>query len=185
MKSISIFIISFFASLLVISSCDNQKEKQHLPESVSATPNDSTTIFNNENLNNQIQDFAHKVALEDSVSIFAIYIERKPISARVTVIPLRTIQDTLQFPCPAAIKLWNNKNFLLYNGMELLNPVTTSAREKYNTILTTHSNPVYGLYDGPMLQFEVFSSDSIHQVIPPENPIEKKEMVPFAPPSKK
>lgn len=185
MKNIFVFAIGLFSSMLVISSCNNQEKKQHLSALTSVIPDDTTTIFNNENLNKQIQDFAHKVALEDSISLFAIYVERKPASARVTVIPLRTIRDTLQFPCPTAIKLWDNKRFLLYNGMELLSPVTTSTREKYNTILKTNSNPVRGLYDGPMLQFEVFSSSNIHQVIPPENPDEKKEMIPFAPPSKK
>lgn len=187
MKSIFIFIISLFASLLIISSCGSQEEKEHSPGNLPATQDDSTTIFTNSNLNKGIQDFAHKVALEDSISLFAIYVERKPVSARVTVIPIRTIQDTLQFPCPAVIKSWNNKNFLLYNGMELLSPVTTSARKKYNTILTTHSIPVYGLYDGPMLQYDIFSNDSIRQVIPPENPNEKplEKGVDFAPPKRK
>lgn len=172
--------------LMLTISCNAPTPKVEHDSGVENRTAIDSIITGNKLLDNEIQKFANQVNKEDKVTLFTIYIARNPQAARVTIIPVRSLQDSTSFAYPTAIHMWNGNNFLLYNGSELLFPVQGSVKNKYERLQQQYSAKPTGLYDAPILQFDVFSANNFKQVVPAENPSEKpaKEMIEFKPPHK-
>jgi hypothetical protein len=178
----TLFINCIVVFCLCIAACKEGKDGANAP----GYHTDSLAITGNKIFDKQLMEFSKEISEADSIRVFAIYLARNPINVRITAYPVRTLQDTLQFPYPAEIKELNNVVFILYNGVEILRPVNESLKQQFDQIRRKNSGPVSGLFDAPVLQYDIFSRDSVMRIVPPENPTEMpaKKSNEFTPPAK-
>lgn len=168
--------VSLVFSIILISCTNDKKE-------ISTENGKITGLIK---LDSAILLFSQQTNKEDSVNVFKVVVSRRSSFTRINVIPQKFIQVE---DVPAEIEERNNFYFLIYDGREMLMPVSNSVRSRFSELVKDFPKIQSKLYDPAILQYDIFSKDSIVQNMPAINPYDFTNIpdtinIPFGPTSK-